>query len=323
MMKAHTLIFFLITPLILTAQPKQRTTIPEYIQTYQEVALEGMRRNGIPASITLAQGILESDAGNSELAREANNHFGIKCHKDWTGPSVKKDDDARNECFRKYRNALESYEDHGRFLKDRPRYAFLFELEPSDYKGWAHGLKKAGYATNPQYATILIRVIEEYELWHYDRGNLSPVVEAGQNKGGSKPAPMAKQEHQKETKHARDRSSAITSRRQSYITNAQGVPYVKAGKADSWYTIAVANDMRLWQVLKYNDADKNEDLKEGDIVYLKPKRGNPALSSHSVKEGETLRIVAQMHGVKLSRLIKLNGLENDITLKPGQNLKLR
>lgn len=322
-MKAHTLIFLLILPSVLTARPNQRTTIPEYIQTFQEIAVDGMQKNGIPASITLAQGILESDAGNSDLAREANNHFGIKCHKDWTGPTFIKDDDAKDECFRKYNHALESYADHGRFLKERPRYAFLFELDPTDYKAWAHGLKKAGYATNPQYATTLIRVIEEYELYHYDRGRTSPVVEAKQNKVESAPAPVVKKAHPRETKHARDRSRMIASRQNTYAANAQGVPYVKAGKADSWYTIAVANDMRLWQVLKYNDADKNEDLKEGDIVYLKPKRGNPPDASHTVMEGETLRMIAQLHGVKLARLIKLNGLENDITLKPGQNLKLR
>lgn len=322
-MKAHPLFFCLIIPCFLAAQPKQRTTIPEYIQTFQEIATDGMKENGIPASITLAQGILESDAGNSDLAREANNHFGIKCHKDWTGPTFIKDDDAKDECFRKYNHALESYADHGRFLKERPRYAFLFELDPSDYKGWAHGLKKAGYATNPQYASTLIRVIEEYELYHYDRGKRSPVVDAQKNKTESTPAPVVKKERATEAKHTGDRSGVIVSRKNTYTTNVQGVPFVKAGKADSWYTIAVANEMRLWQVLKYNDADKNEDLKEGDIVYLKPKRGNPSAASHTVKEGETLRMIAQVHCVKLSRLIKLNGLENDITLKPGQNLKLR
>ena len=160
------LLFFMLLGGGLIAQPKQ--TAAQYVERYKDIAITEMERYGIPASIKLGQGILESSAGNSDLAMEANNHFGIKCKKDWTGPSFYKDDDAKDECFRKYTSVLESYEDHSQFLKNSQRYASLFLLEPDDYKGWAHGLKKAGYATNPQYAQLLIKTIEENRLFQYD-----------------------------------------------------------------------------------------------------------------------------------------------------------
>ena len=145
-------------------------SVQEYINSYKGLAVTEMNRTGIPASITLAQGIIESDCGHSTLAREANNHFGIKCHDDWTGPSIRHTDNSRNECFRKYGKAEDSFYDHSDFLKSVPRYSFLFDLNSTDYKAWAYGLKKAGYATNPDYANMLIRTIEENELWHFDRG---------------------------------------------------------------------------------------------------------------------------------------------------------
>lgn len=145
----------------------QTITIQEYIDTYKDMAIREMQRVGIPASITLAQGILETEAGNSDLVRRSNNHFGIKCKSSWTGESVYHDDDEQGECFRKYNNAEDSYRDHSNFLRGSERYAFLFKLDPSDYKGWARGLKKAGYATNPRYPDILIRNIEQYNLQQY------------------------------------------------------------------------------------------------------------------------------------------------------------
>lgn len=142
-------------------------TAEDYIRMYEKLAIRQMKKHGIPASITLAQGILESANGNSDLARNANNHFGIKCTTDWGGKSYYKDDDEPNSCFRKYPNVESSYEDHSDFLK-RKRYAALFSLKRTDYKGWAHGLKKAGYATNPKYPELLINLIERYSLYKYD-----------------------------------------------------------------------------------------------------------------------------------------------------------
>lgn len=151
---------FFISTLIFAQAGSKRISREEYINTYKDDAIEEMQRTGIPASITLAQGILESGDGNSALARYARNHFGIKCHSDWKGATFTMDDDAKDECFRKYKHALESYKDHSDFLTGRNRYAFLFELKLTDYKGWAHGLKKAGYATNPKYPKLLIDIIE-------------------------------------------------------------------------------------------------------------------------------------------------------------------
>lgn len=325
MTKLNLIPLLLVFPLLSFAQPQKRITVPEYIQKYKDDAIRDMKERGVPASITLAQGILESDAGNSDLAREANNHFGIKCHKEWTGEFFIKDDDTKDECFRKYKSVYESFDDHGRFLRERPRYAFLFDLEVTDYKGWAHGLKKAGYATNPRYAELLIKIIEENELYQYDRG--------GQPKPLAKTPPVAenkkddKVEHEK--KHARNEKTRPASKQRKevsgskYQTNENGVPYLIAGKNDSWYSVAVANEMRLWQILKYNDADKNDNLSEGEIVYLKPKRGRPSAENHIVKDGETLRSISQKHGVKISRLIKLNQFDDNISVTPGQKIRLR
>ncbi|HEX6915029.1 MAG TPA: glucosaminidase domain-containing protein, partial [Chitinophagaceae bacterium] len=141
--------------------------VEEYIRTYQELAIKEMLRTGVPAAITLAQGILESQSGESDLARKSNNHFGIKCKNDWTGATVYHDDDARGECFRSYDNAEQSYRDHSDFLKSRPHYTFLFSLDPTDFEGWAKGLKKAGYATSPTYADRLIGLIRRYNLQEY------------------------------------------------------------------------------------------------------------------------------------------------------------
>jgi hypothetical protein len=161
-------------PLISTSAPDM--SVQDYINSYKDLAITEMKRTGIPASITLAQGIIESDCGHSTLAREANNHFGIKCHDDWTGPTIRHNDNRRNECFRKYHKPEESFYDHSDFLKSVPRYGFLFSINSTDYKAWAHGLKKAGYATNPDYANMLIRTIEENNLWYFDRGYIAAIL---------------------------------------------------------------------------------------------------------------------------------------------------
>ena len=155
------------------AANKENPTFPTYttltyIEKFKGVAIEEMNTYGIPASITLAQGISELGSGNSSLAKYANNHFGIKCTSDWKGKAYYKDDDERNDCFRVYKDARESYKDHSEFLK-RKRYSFLFELDKNDYKNWALGLKTAGYATNPKYPDMLIGIIEKYKLYQYDQ----------------------------------------------------------------------------------------------------------------------------------------------------------
>jgi len=154
---------------------QKKITVEEYIDKYQDLAISEMKKHRIPASIKMAQAILESGSGNSELAVKANNHFGIKCHKGWTGKTYHKDDDEKDECFRKYKSPEDSYRDHSHFLTSRDRYKSLFDLEITDYKGWAYGLKQAGYATNPRYPELLIRIIEVNGLTRLDAGRRLPV----------------------------------------------------------------------------------------------------------------------------------------------------
>ncbi len=313
-------IFIFIFPVLVLAQPPRRTTPAEYIELYKIDAIKDMKKMGVPASITLAQGILESDCGNSELAREAKNHFGIKCHKEWNGPTYIKDDDTKDECFRKYENVLQSFDDHGRFLRERPRYAFLFEYDITDYKSWAHGLKKAGYATNPRYAELLIKIIEEHNLSQFDRGGDNiPIASADDKIEPGAPSPLA-------PSAASDKSGrGTTSKSRKYTpkTNQNEVPFVIAKKGDSWFSVASQHDIRLWQIYKYNDATELDDLREGDIVYLKPKRGKPSEKIHTVSQGESLRYIAQKYGVRLNRLIKLNQLQSSQNINPGTKIKLQ
>lgn len=276
------------------AEPTAGDKNKAYISQYRNVAVMQMRKYRIPASITLAQGILESGAGLSLLTRRSNNHFGIKCHRDWNGPYVLANDDRPNEKFRKYKHASDSYEDHSKFLVENPRYAFLFKLDLTDYKGWAHGLKKAGYATSPTYAMVLINLIERYGLYEYD-----------QNKPKTKPVVT------KPTK------------RQLYKTPS-GLLYVVAGTDDTLESIADAYDIKLSKLYKYNDIFNGYQLKEGELIYLqkKHKRAKGEYGTHIVSAGESLHEISQIHGIRLESLYKLNKLDNEYTPSPGDTLKL-
>lgn len=310
-------LLFACLPVKVSGQPSSRITIQQYISMYKDDAIKDMMKMGVPASITLAQGILESESGNSDLAKEARNHFGIKCHSDWTGPGFHKDDDAKDECFRKYNSVLESFDDHSKFLRERSRYAFLFDYDITDYKAWAHGLKKAGYATNPKYADLLIKLIEEHNLHEFDRGGKNiPVIPSTTSPVASNNPPKSKPTKQHHTKTPRAHKPQPAS-------NKNEVPFVKAVEGDTWFSIAVANDMRLWQILKYNDAESKDPLNPGDPVYLKPKRGRPAEAFHIAGEGESLWQISQKYGVKLKKLVKINQFEESIIIKPGQKILLR
>lgn len=285
--------------------PNKRNTRVEYIAQWKDVAIDQMEKYGIPASITLAQAILESGDGNSELARGANNHFGIKCH-DWQGKKVYHDDDKRNECFRKYRTAQESFDDHSIFLQ-KSRYRFLFDYRLTDYKSWAKGLKKAGYATNPKYPDLLIRLIEENNLTQYD-------------KSGSKS--NAKTKSTKPT----GSSGEIVLEIQRGLQIQQSSNRIKYVIADGDYTpeaLAKRMDMGPWQIKKYNDLGDSERIKKGAIVYLQPKRGrNRDYDIHTVREGETLRDVSQKYGVKIKKVLKFSELPKNYKAKAGDKLKL-
>ena len=279
--------------LVLQAQTRNKQ-YESYIKQYRDLAVEEMKKYRIPASITLAQGLLESGAGQSTLARKSNNHFGIKCGSDWRGKTVSHDDDARGECFRAYKHPKQSYEDHSKFLANRPRYASLFKLDITDYKGWARGLKKAGYATNPRYAEQLIGIIELYDLHKYDR------------KGGLKWMKENPNPHQ------------------TYIAN--GLVYIVVRAGDSWKSISKELDISQKKLRKYNDMYKGYALQVGDILYLEKKNRKAGKEHivHVLRAGESMYSISQKYGIRLKNLYKLNKMdEDDPAPEVGTILRLR
>lgn len=291
--------------------PSGKISREEYIQLYKDVAVQEMNAYHIPASITLAQGILESGNGNSSLARKANNHFGIKCHKGWNGKTFHMDDDEKDECFRKYSSPYESFKDHSIFLTTRDRYAFLFSLELSDYKGWSNGLKQAGYATNPNYPKLLIKLIEEHQLYNYDQ----------YYKGGIL---VAKDNTERKTNASVDDFTAIeigAAGREIFSNN--GLKFIHAKKGDTFYSIAQDFNIYTWQVYRYNELKKKSIVYEGQILYLEKKKNKANSPVHRVQPGETLYDISQLYGVKLKKLCKYNSLAADATLFPDQQIKLK
>ncbi len=303
--------------LLFSQLPENKITKEEYINLYKDISIEEMNMYSIPASITLSQGILESGHGNSRLAKKANNHFGIKCHMSWTGKTFHMDDDARNECFRKYKSPYESFKDHSIFLSTRDRYAFLFNLEITDYKGWAKGLKKAGYATNPKYPQLLINIIEEYELHQYDlfydktiASRYRPEVERGVST--------------RYRKADAEDFKAITigaASREIFINN--DVKFIYAKKDDTFAKIAKDFNIYSWQLYSYNDMSKKDQLQYGQMVYLEAKKRKGDKPYHIVQPGETLNDISQLYAVKLKKLCKYNTLDKDAILFPNQKVKLR
>jgi hypothetical protein len=283
---------------------KNRNTRDVYISNYRKIAVEEMLRSGIPASITLAQGMLESDNGNSSLATEANNHFGIKCHKTWNGEKVYHDDDKKNECFRKYNSADESYRDHTDFLKNTNRYSALFSLKNNDYKGWAKGLREAGYATSRTYADDLIRIIEENNLYKFDEGDLS-----------FKPTNIF-------TDSKDDKLVEIKVRK---IYERNRIKFVFAEEGDNIEKITKDMEKRSWEIAKYNEFTDSTVIKPGDPIYLQPKRWSASKNHefHFVKSGETMHEISQLYGMKLSKLYRKNRMEMGKQPEVEQKLWLR
>lgn len=287
------------------ANTHQKLSRNDYVEMWKTEAIRQMKEHNIPASITLAQGILESASGNSELAVKGKNHFGIKCH-GWTGKKMYMDDDAKGECFRVYKSAEQSYEDHSLFLNKYDRYAFLFDLELTDYKAWAKGLRKAGYATNPQYPQLLIKLIEDLELDQYDKGMVPEIV--------AQPELIATNESMS-NKH----EVAIKGKRSKYVV-------VKKG--DTFYKIAQEFGLTLGQLYRYNDFDPKKDfLEEGDKVYINKKRVGTFLKKKkeiTVKEESSLNELSQEYGIKASSLARINGFtRKDVVLSAGDKVTLR
>lgn len=279
----------------------------QYIDLWRQVAVRQMIDHKIPASITLAQGILESGSGNSDLAKKGNNHFGIKCH-EWTGEKMYKDDDTANECFRVYANAEESYMDHSKFLTGKTRYSKLFTLEATDYKSWAKGLKEAGYATNPKYPDLLIELIEGLKLNELDvLGNPNP----------SKPVELIAD--------VKTGTSANTTR--TVLMHANNVKYIVAKKGDTFYKISKELSINLWQLYRYNDYGVKKDvLVEGDIVYLQPKRKHAKEdnSEYTTTTPMTLRQISQLQAIKIESLMKYNNsISPDENIEKGEKVLLR
>lgn len=308
-------IFFCLTGVLIAQQ--KRISREEYLAQYSDMAIKEMKRTGIPASITLAQGCLESDDGNSWLAKEANNHFGIKCH-NWTGEKVYKDDDEKNECFRKYANAKISFDDHSDFLVNAKRYSALFELNSKDYKGWAKGLKEAGYATNPKYPELLIKIIEDNKLYDYDKG-----IKAIRNEADTGKIKEPKEKHRRQKLSDIDNISITAGGHEIKLKNR--VKYVIAKTGETPDQIAKDLDMFAWELLRYNDLTKDSVLRNNQVVYIQPKRNKAEFgkNTHTVKNGETLYSISQFYAIKLNKLILKNNIKPGNTVKSGDVLSLR
>ncbi|MBQ1937984.1 MAG: glucosaminidase domain-containing protein [Bacteroidales bacterium] len=304
-----------------------------YIQQFSQTAIEEMYRSGIPASITLAQGLLESDAGRSYLSTQGNNHFGIKCHRDWKGESVFYDDDKKGECFRKYKHAEESYRDHSDFIRYRDRYKFLFDYDIKDYRSWAAGLKKAGYATDPAYATKLIRLIENYNLMRFDsmkpEGKSAAKLRKEDKREGkgeelSIPESPLKLE---EAEIMNDAQGEFTFSLQRPIYTKNRVPFVYAQEGETYESIA--EDFNLFRAEIYRFNDVKPGLREplpGEVVYVQAKRKATArgLDKYVVNSpDESLWAISQRYGITMASLMKRNGLNENYFLTEGDVLKLR
>lgn len=289
--------------LLVHGQARWNQQYQSYIDQYKDVAIEQMHRWNIPASITLAQGLFESGAGRSELTTKGNNHFGIKCH-GWTGRTVYHDDDRKGECFRAYKSAYESYDDHSRFLASSQRYASLFKLNKTDYKGWARGLKAAGYATNPQYANKLIEIIQLYKLYEYD---------------------TAKKYDKTLAKHTKDNS--VYGAALHPIKQFNKNYYVIARRGDTFKSIAKELGVSYRRLARFNERDKDDILEQNDIVWLKKKRSNAPKEyknrMHYVKEGESMYSISQSYGIRLKSLYKMNHLKPDYQIQVGAALRVR
>lgn len=297
-----------------SAAQSSRMTREEYILMYKDVAVAQMLSSGIPASITMAQACLESGNGNSRLAVEGNNHFGIKCH-GWAGDSINIDDDAKAECFRKYESADQSFSDHSDFLRYRDRYASLFELDREDYKGWALGLKAAGYATSPTYAENLIRIIEENGLAALDRIEDEKQVELP-------PAPaVAEAPERVVIKHSSPLYEVSLHRK---IFRRNGSRYVLAESYDSFASLAEEFHLFKKEIMRFNDCKEERKLKPGEPVYIERKRNSSArhLEKHFVEEGETMPEIAQRYAVRLKALYRYNNLEAGTEPAAGTIIKL-
>ena len=321
--------FLLLLPMSVMAQ---KITVEEYIETYKDIAMKEMKDHKIPASITLAQGIIESGAGNSTLARKANNHFGIKCHKEWTGKTYTMDDDEKDECFRKYKKAEDSFRDHSDFLTSRSRYAGLFQLDIMDYEGWANGLKAAGYATNPNYATALINRIKMNKLYLYDQLAMGLISEKELDRkmddADEKPIEVVSTALElafcPEDRSKYELVDMTEDKRFIYENNHTRFVYAKEGETPE--SISKEFGIKMRKLCSYNIITRPEEVvfHHGDVVYLERlSKKNRSVKKYIAVGGETVRDIALRFAVRPERIMKRNHLEENARIKPGQKIKLK
>ncbi len=296
----------------------QKLTPAQYIEMHKDLAIREMKRMGIPAAITLAQGLLETENGNSELLKKSNNHFGIKCKSSWTAGGVSHDDDAPGECFRTYKDAEASYRDHSNYLRGQDRYASLFRLEPTDYKGWAYGLKKAGYATNPRYPAILIKFIEDNNLQQYTLLAVNDVPRYDGSKFKDDPIEKATDEITTSTvKVDHDKLNQTGTK-----LTVNGITAIYAEKGRSLLAIATENKINLAKLLEYNDLEKDGLLEKDQFIFLDKKSKEGKENFYTVLRGENLHDVAQKNGIRKQNLYEYNDLKDD-NISAGARLRLR
>ncbi len=307
----------------------QRISVQDYVATYKDAAIAQMKRLGVPASIILAQGILETESGNSDLVKKSNNHFGIKCKSTWTGMSVSHTDDAPDECFRKYNTAEESYADHSNYLYNTSRYASLFKLASTDYKGWAYGLKRAGYATNPRYPEILISNIEKYNLqqYNFETGPLSAASDV--MIASAAPTPAKSLPGNSETgnavivKEPNVFKKLFSNRKNSSNQYFNKLNAVMVFKGKSLLALATENDLALVKLLEYNDLEKDGLLDEDQWIYLERKHKEGNRDTYTALQNETLHSIAQNNGVQLAMLAQYNNMGLRDVVKTGSIINLR
>jgi LysM repeat protein len=279
-----------------------------YVNAYKALAITEEQRTGVPAAITLAQGLHESEAGTSELVKSSNNHFGIKCKDDWKGGMIYHDDDARQECFRSYATAADSYRDHSDFLRKGSRYAFLFQLDPTDYEGWAYGLKRAGYATNIRYSQILIKLIKDYNLQQFT------LIAVGKMAASDTVAAVV-------SSGRPDTGALDSAKTGEFQINRTRVIYVEAGV--SLLAIASRYEVQLGRLLEFNDLKEEDVLEKGQLIFLQRKRREGAIEYHVVRAGEAMYDIAQAEGVRLRDLLEMNQLAQGQEPAMGERIYLK
>jgi LysM repeat protein len=294
----------------------------QYIELYKDIAIREMKRMGVPAAITLAQGILETESGNSILVKKSNNHFGIKCKSSWTAGGVSHDDDAIGECFRQYKTGEDSYRDHSNFLRGNSRYGFLFKLDVTDYKAWANGLKKAGYATNPRYPQILIKNIEQYNLQQYTllASGEVPTFEAGKYED-DKEDPITTEKNITDEKNITPDESILDI--SDKVVSVNGSKCVFAGKGTSLLVVATKNNIALSKLLSFNELAEDGMLTKDQFVFLEKKSKTGDRDFYAATGSESLYDIAQKNGIQLQYMLDYNKLSGSEAVAAGRKIYLK